>query len=334
MDKKLKIAVTGATGQIGYHVCKSLINNGYQVNALVRNVPEYLKKLDIQFVNGDVLDKTSIEQLCRDADYMIHLAAMIILRKDKSGHAQKVNIEGVQNVLEICQQAGILRLVHFSSIHAYSPDFQKPVMDETNPLATDSKIHYEFSKSTAQRNAIEFSKHNSLEVIVLNPSGVIGPEDFKPSNTGKALADIYHGKLPFLPDGGFNWVDVRDVADAAVNALHLGRSGESYLLAGEYMHWRDIASIVRQVSGKKISTNTLPLAFLKPVGSMMEIVSDITGTPPVFTKEAILHLENAHPNVSAMKAKTELGFNNRPIAVTIEDTLRWLKENGKLKGNF
>lgn len=334
MHQTLKVAVTGASGQIGYHVCKKLIATGYHVKALVKSPPVYLKVLPIEFVQGDMLDPESLHQLASDTDYVIHLAARVVLRKDKTGLTQKVNIEGVNLLLQACLANRIKRLVHFSSIHAYKPVLHHPVMDEQNPLAIDSGILYEFTKAKAQQNVFDFCQKNPLEVIILNPTAVIGPEDFKPSNTAKALIDMYQGKLPFLPDGGFNWVDVRDVAEAAVNALHRGQSGESYLLAGEYLKWNVIAGMVSQLTGKKIAAKTLPLALLKPVGSMMEIISDITGTKPVFTKEAILHLEHAHPNVSAAKAIRELGYKSRPLKETIEDTMRWLKATGKIKGEF
>lgn len=334
MHQTIKVAVTGASGQIGYHVCKNLIASGYHVKALVKSEPDYLKTMPLEFIKGDMLDPDSLFRLVSDTDYVIHLAARVVLRKDKSGLTQKVNIDGVNHLLQASLANGVKRVVHFSSIHAFKPLLHLPVMDEQNPLATDYDILYEFTKATAQFNAIEFSKKHPLEIIILNPTAVIGPEDFKPSNTAKALTDMYLGKLPFLPDGGFDWVDVRDVADAAVKALYNGQSGESYLLAGEYLKWGVIARMVSQLTGKKLPTKTLPLALLKPIGSLMEIYSDITATKPVFTKEAILHLEHAHPNISSAKAEKELGFKSRPLVETIEDTMKWLKATGKIKGEF
>lgn len=321
------VAITGASGHIGYHVCKSLLASGYRVRALIRQEVPYLTALPIDCIRGDLLDKMALHQLMEGADAAIHLAARIVLDSHDRQYTRTVNIDGVDQILQVCLTNKVKRLVHFSSIHAYISDKTKPVMDESNPLALHSPILYEQTKATAQQRAIAFASTHPLEIVVLNPTAVIGPEDFKPSRTGKALADMYAGKLPFLPDGGFNFVDVRDVADAAVRALTQGQSGESYLLAGQFSDWRHIGSIIRSHTNTRLSLKTLPLSVLKPVGSLMEWYGRMTGNSPIFTREAILHLEHAHPQVSAKKAREKLGFQSRPLSETIIDTIDWLIEN-------
>src|SRR5690606_2738302 len=141
---------------------------------------------------------------------------------------------------------------YFSSVHAFSEFPLDVPLDETRPLAFNSRMVYDQTKAEAMDLAFRFAAEKNMEVLALCPTAVIGPFDFEPSLTGQMLLDFYRRKIPVLVPGGFDWVDVRDVADAAVAALRKGRSGEAYLLSGNYATMTGLAERIHKITGKPV----------------------------------------------------------------------------------
>ncbi|MBX7255770.1 MAG: SDR family oxidoreductase [Candidatus Hydrogenedentes bacterium] len=321
------IAVTGASGHIGANLVRALLERGEKVRVLVRKDVRAIEGLDVERVEGDVLDVPSLDNLIAGADCVYHLAARITLVPDRDGSVQRINVEGPKNVAEACMRHRIPRLVHFSSIHAFSEFPRDGVVDETRPLTDDSNIFvYDRSKAAGER-AIQEAVKRGLNAVIVNPTAVIGPYDFKPSALGSALLDLYEGRMPALVKGGFDWVDVRDICAGAMAAAEKGGVGEKYLLTGHHLPFPQLARIVEAETGLKMPRLSLPMWMAYMGVPFAAFASRITGKPPKFTRASLHALWN-HQQISHAKATRELGYSPRPINETIRDTYAWFEKNG------
>ncbi|MBA7664772.1 Aurachin B dehydrogenase [subsurface metagenome] len=323
-------AVTGASGHIGGNLIRALLEQGRTVRALAREDRQALHGLDVEIIEGDLFDKESLIKLINGAETVFHLAGRISIIGSEGGLVEKTNIEGTRNVVESCLQCGVKRLVHFSSIHAFSSYPANQVIDESRGPAVGSKhMPYDRSKAGGQIEVLEGVKRG-LNAVIVNPGAVIGPNDFKVSRMGEVILDIYHRRLPALIDGGYNWVDVRDVVAGALAAEKKGRTGECYLLTGHWVHLRDLAALVAKITGGKTPRLSAPL-WLAVFASYFSLVwARVRNRAPKFTPAAVKSVQ-MHRHISHQKATDELGYNPRPFEETIRDTLDWFKKAGMLE---
>ena len=228
------VAVTGATGHIGVNLVRALLKEKRQVRALVHSNRQGLDGLDVELVQGDVGDPYSLYRAFAGADVVYHLAAIISLSMNDWPAVEAVNVIGTRNVVEACLKCGVRRLVHFSSVHALVQEpFHIPV-DELRPLVDNQGCPpYDRSKAAGERE-VRQGIEQGLDAVILNPTAVIGPYDYRLSHFGEALLAMARGKLPALVQGGFNWVDVRDVVAGAISAEERAPIGAKYLFSGNY----------------------------------------------------------------------------------------------------
>lgn len=322
----MQIGITGATGHIGAALVRTLAAENHALRVLVRKDTRAIDGIDVEFVRGDLLDPTAMDQLVDGCDTVIHLAARISLDGDRKGEVYRTNVDGTNQVMAACQRHGVRRLIHFASVHAFQTPLPHQPFDETIPLADQNHFAYERTKGIAMRNVLATGQTGDLDTIVLCPTGVIGPWDVKPSRQGKMLTDLWKGRLPVLPRGGFNWVDSRDVARAALAALTQGQSGEAYLLGGHYATVQEIAMISSSIVDKKLSTRILPDPLLNMTAHLMTRWARWTKTEPVVTIEALTHLRTGHPAINTAKATAAFGFQPRPLEKTLLDTYLWFQD--------
>lgn len=318
----MTVAVTGATGLLGAAVVRELCKQGHRVRALVREDRRALEGLELQTVHGSVEDPSALRDLVNGCDAVIHLAARISLSGDHRGDVYRTNVLGTRLVLEACRNAGVRRLVHFASVHAFEPPKGR-VFDESAHLAGERAFAYDRSKAQALREVREAGLRSWPETIILCPTAVLGPWDFKPSRQGRLLHDLANGRLPLLPKGGFDWVDSRDVAMAAVAALTHGVSGQPYLLSGRYADIREVASLTAEITGKTWSIRMAPDLLLDITAGIMGLLQRLTGREPALSREALSHLRLGHRNIDSGRAASDLGFRARPLRETLTDTLDW-----------
>jgi dihydroflavonol-4-reductase len=320
------IAVTGASGHIGNVVCRLLSEKGYRVKAMYHSNQTSLQGLALEIVQGDVLNKADLARLIDGCDVVINCAAIISIHGDPTGIVFKTNTEGPKNIVEISKAKGVKKIIHISSTHAVKEIPATLAFDESRSYKTSSDYAYDYSKAQGEQIMLS-GAGKGLEVVVLRPSSVIGPHDFKPSEMGKALLDFYLQKIPFLPHGGYDFVDVRDVAQSIVAAIDKGTRGEIYLLSGKYYSLKTIANLVHTVTGKKIPQKVLPYWLLKSVLPLISVYSRMTHAKPLFTIESIDALKNGHPNMDHSKAAAQLGHRCRPIEESLYDFYRWQLSN-------
>jgi dihydroflavonol-4-reductase len=325
----MKIAVTGANGHVGANLCRTLIAEGHQVRAMVHHQKNALQGLDLELVQGDLKDKTSLRKLLKDCEVAYHLAALISIagKRDK---LLDTNVTGTSNLLEVLKENGVRRLLHFSSIHVLShAPLDKP-MDESRPLVEESPMWYEITKSRGERMVSEAVK-NGLDAVIVNPCAIVGPHDYKPSLVGQVLIRLYNGTLPALVPGGYNWVDVRDVVKGAISAMEKGRKGERYILSGHYASVKDLALKLEQVSGRKITRFEIPTIMAKVGVPFISAYAKLTRQEPLYTFDSLRTLNSINTMISNDKAARELGYQPRSLEITLRDTIDWFKMNGYLK---
>jgi dihydroflavonol-4-reductase len=325
----MKIAVTGANGHVGANLCRSLLAEGHQVKALVHRNGDSLKGLDLEIVQGSLGDLSSLRSLCKGSEIVFHLAAMISIDGQKN-KLLEVNVEGTKNLISVIQENGVRRLIHFSSIHALSHFPLDEPMDETRPLVMAGPTWYEITKSKAEKIVLDAAK-DGLDAVVINPTAVVGPYDFKPSLVGTVLIRLYNKSLPALVPGGYNWVDVRDIVRGVISAMDNGRKGERYILGGKWVSVLDLATILEKVTGKEVIKFMIPTQVAKIGVPFIKAYAKITGQEPLYTFESLRTLRDVNKHISYGKASTELGYSSRDFEVTIRDTIEWFKLNAYIK---
>ena len=281
----------------------------------------------MELVQADLLDLPALTRAFHDVEVVYHLAGLISLSEQDDARMQAINVEGVRNVLAACHASGVRRLVHFSSIHALVQEpFSTPV-DEDRPLASSSRhTPYERSKAAGEalvRQAIA----EGLDGLILNPTAIFGPYDFRPSFFGQALILMATGRLPVLVSGGFDWVDVRDVADAAIQAAQFAPSGSRFLLSG---HWRSISQVahsVARLTGAHPPRISVSLGLAYYAAPLVKLFALLNGSRPLYTRVSLGALRS-NRKISHAHASQVLYFRPRPFEETLQDTLDWFIDNG------
>lgn len=326
----MKVAVTGASGHIGNCLVRELKKQGAEVRVLVHNFKNDLDKLGVEIVQGNLLDKESLKLLCTGVDVVFHLAAIIALDNHHPEKVFEVNVTGTKNMIDAAVAAGVKRFIHFSSIDAFAKMHPDSLLVESCPLTDSDKSIYEITKAEGERlvmNAVT----NGLDALVLCPTAVIGPFDYRGSFLGDALKRIFTNSLPMLISGGYNWVDVRDVAEAAISAVEKGRKGEKYILSGNFSDLKELSEIAGKITGKKTPTLLAPVFLAKLACPFLKFYYSLTNGKPIYTSQSLNLLINSPKNISFEKAKKELGYYPRPLEQTLSDTFNWYMDNKFIK---
>lgn len=324
-------AVTGATGHIGNNLCKELIKNGFHVKALVRSDRSALEDIrdKTEIIIGDVTDKESLNNLTKDTDIVFHLAAVISIQGNSKKYLQKINVEGTRNIVSASVKNKVKRFIHFSSIHALQQKPLNEILTEKNGLVQKKGHAYDLSKADAERIVLKACKEG-LDAVILNPTSVIGVNDFKPSLLGQAIIKIASGKLPALIPGGFDWVDVQDIVQASVNAIDKGKKGERYLLSG---HWYDLKQLASEINKHTNNNNPIKIpGFLAKIGlPFIYIYSKITGRSQLYTNESLNILVESNKLISSKKAENDLNYRKTPFPETVKKAVQWYYDNNFIK---
>jgi len=321
----MKVAVTGASGHIGNCLVRELKKQGAVVKVLVHNFSSDLDELDVELIIGNLLDPRSLNTLCEGVDVVFHLAAQIDIGNRSAAQIYETNVTGTRNLIKSAISGKTKKFIHFSSIHAFQTEPLHMMLDESRPLVEKDKIIYEYSKAEGEREVKKAVKEG-LNAVILNPTAVIGPFDYRSSYLGQALIKIYQNKLPFLVSGGYNWVDVRDVVAASIQAVESGQNGENYILSGKYCSLQDLSVMISELSGCKIPM-IIPVALAQLACPFFKIYSTISNKEPLYTYQSLNILVNSPTNISNAKAKKELGYESRPLVQSLRDTFDWYKEN-------
>lgn len=324
------VLVTGASGHIGNNLIRELLAAGRRVRAMIHERdPRALAGLDVEQVRGDVRDPDSLRAAIQGVDTVFHLAAHISISPDEDALTHPINTEGTRNIAATCLRAGVRRLVHMSSVHALQAHPAVGYIDEQTPFAdAATDLPYDRSKVGGERAVLQ-AVHEGLDAVIVNPAGVIGPHDYRPSAQGAALLDIAERRIPALVKGGYNFVDVRDVVHGALRAEATGRRGERYLLTGHSVSIGELAGLVRQCTGRPTPTFETPLWLARASVPIVRLAARAVGKRPLFTVNSLRILDSCR-DFRHDKARRELDYSPRPLLDTVCDTLDWFRSQGQL----
>ncbi len=323
----MKVTLTGSTGHVGTALATLLCQRGYSVRAIIHTRTTGLDALPLRKVDASLSDIDSLRRAFDGSEIVFHAAARISITRSDVSEVTKTNVAGTRNVIDACRSAGVRRLVHFSSIEAFSPKPLESTLDEDRPLE-DGKTGSPYALSKAQAE-IEVRKAVSegLDAVILNPTAVVGPYDHRPSLMGRAIIAFATGAIPMLIDGGYDWVDVRDIAEAAISAAERAPRGSRYLLGGRWASMGEVAGLVCDAAGRRTPRLTCPYAVARLGAPLSTFYSLLFGKEPLFTSYSLAALRG-NRLISHQRAERELDYRPRDLDETIRDTWRWFTENG------
>jgi dihydroflavonol-4-reductase len=286
-----------------------------------------LEGLKVEIAEGNVLDYPAMRKAMQGVKTVYHLAGLITILPGRDPLVGLVNVQGTKNVLAAAMDAGVERLVYTSSIHAIARVPDHITIDENvpfDPKGLDSE--YDSSKAMATLAVLE-AAGQGLEAVVVCPTGVIGPHDYRLSEMGRLIFDAASARLQFSVDGAYDFVDVRDVAQGLIKACERGRSGEHYILSGERITIPKLLTTVREVVGMRALQLNVPMALAKAAAFIATPFYRLTEIKPRFTQYA-LETVTSNSNISYAKAARELGYAPRSLRDSISDTIQWFKQRG------
>lgn len=324
------IVVTGATGHIGNVLVRKLLADGKVVRGLIPPNEDTLplRGLDLEIVRGDVRDAESLMQAFQGAKQVYHLAGAISILPGQRQLLEQINVRGTRNVVDACLQTGVTRLLYASSIHAVKEPPHGIAITESQPYDPRSVLG-DYAKSKALAT-LEVTRgiQRGLEAVIVCPTGIIGPYDYKLSEMGRLIHGFLQRKQKFCIVGGYDFLDVRDAAEGMIQACNRGQPGESYLLSGEWISIRGLFSLLEKISGIRAPRFTVSNHLARLAGVLATPYYLLRKTKPLFTAYSIDVLQS-NAQVSSEKARRDLGFSPRPIAESLRDTVSWFQEQLK-----
>ena len=312
--------VTGATGFIGWHVAKKLVERGHTVRALARPGSKVRELEEVETIAGDLRDPDSLTRAVQGCGIVFHLAADYRLWAKHPSELYRSNVDGTRALLEAARKAGVERFVYTSTVGCIGAG------DENGPVTIEEMTGaYKRSKFQAEQIALEFA-HSGFPVVIVNPTAPVGDHDFKPTPTGKIIVDFLRGAMPAFVDTGLNLVDVKDTAEGHLLACERGKIGERYILGRDNLTLEQIFQHLEQISGVKAPRWRIPYAVAYGAGLASTGWANMTGQEPRAPLDAV-RMARKKMFVSSDKAKRELGFSPGPVDDALRRAVNWFRNN-------
>jgi len=326
----MKIFLTGATGFIGHHVARALAADGAKLRMLVRKTSNLanLEGIEGDTCVGDLSRPESFKPALAGCDAVVHVAADYRLWIPDPEAMYKANVEGTRDLLKLARDARVKRFVYTSSVATMHFRRDGLVINEDTPVSLADMVgHYKRSKFLAEQQAIAAAE-DGQRVIILNPTTPIGPNDSKPTPTGRIFVDFLNGKFPAYMDTGLNLVDVSEVARTHVTALTKGQPGRRYILGGENLTLKQILDKMAAITGLKSPTVKIPFAVAATYAFFEEwITGRIRGRAPRTNLEEV-RMGRKKMYASSARAQQELGFRILPVNPAMKAAIEWFRAHG------
>lgn len=326
--------VTGATGFLGSHICRMLLEAGHGVRAFHRPSSRLalLEGLTVQHAIGDVTDGASLEAAMHGVDAVFHAAAKVDYWRDSRG-MYEITVGGTTNVLRAAMASGVKRVVHISSVAALGvpedvrkyPSKEPTLLNETHVWNYKPQWwRYGHAKHLSERE-VQKAVAEGLDVVILNPASIYGPGDIN-RVSGDLIIQVAKGRLPFALEGGMNVVDVRDVAYGALAAYERGKCGERYIIGGENLTHSEFVTQVAEIVGRKPPGWIAPTWLVRRLATPVDWLSNLFPLP---TNGDLLRFAGLYFYYDTSKARHELGLSQpRSARTAAEDTYHWYRERG------
>jgi dihydroflavonol-4-reductase len=321
--------VTGATGFLGSHVARLLVQRGDAVRLLVRpsSSARLLEGLSAEHVTGDLRDAESLRAAVAGVDTVYHVAADYRLWARDPREIYESNVLGTKNLLGAARRAGVARFVYTSTVATVAVTRNGALPDEATATSLAEMVgEYKRSKWLAEREALR-AADAGLAVVIVNPTTPVGPGDAKPTPTGRILVDFLNGRMPAYVDTGLNFVAVEDAAAGHLLAADRGRVGDRYILGGENLTLKAVLDILSRISGRTAPRVRLPHAVALAAGYADAAFSFVTRREPRIPLEGV-RMARHSMIVNTEKARRELGFAPGPVAAALDRAVLWYQANG------
>ena len=320
------VLVTGATGFLGEHLCRVLVERGDTVRGLARSRSGVLAELGVEHVRGDVLSGPELDRALEGVSAVFHLAGAVSRDPDDAQRMMRLHVDGTRRVLERMAAAGVKRMVLASTSGTIGVSKEEEILDETAPYAEEIVAGWPYyaSKIYQERLAFEHGTRHGIEVVAVNPSLLLGPGDRRLSSTGD-VRKFLKKQIPVLPDGGMSFVDVRDAAEATANALERGRAGERYLLGGPNWTMKEFFARLGRVANVAPPRLRLPSKLNRWGATLVEELWRHRGKEPPIDRISVEMAEHFWW-IDSKKAELELGFSARDPQLTLVDTVAYLRQ--------
>jgi dihydroflavonol-4-reductase len=307
------ILVTGATGFLGAHIVHQLLDAGERVRAFVRpdRPRNHIRKIGVEFAEGDLQDGRGVEEACRGVDGVIHCAARLGYWAAQNKVQREINVEGTIALLRAAHAGGARRIVHVSSAAAIGSNHTGEILDEESPWSLENeRISYARTKRRGEELALA-AAWGGMPIVVVNPSMILGSR-LDGRNPSALVRQIGRGRLPWIPPGGVSVTDVADIATAVVSALVHGRTGERYLLSGHNLTWEQLYRTIADATGGRAPERKLTQRELRWRSVAAGALDRLRLSRPGWTGE-VFRSYGTYSWYRSDKAVRELAYAIRPL---------------------
>lgn len=334
MERRVYI-ITGIGGHLGNTIARDLLAAGETVRGFARPEEDVtmLYGDTVSIVRGDVRDRASLEPLFYglsggDEVVVIHCAGIVSVTSKYDQRVVDVNVSGTRNVVELCKMHRVRKLVYISSVHALPELPLGNVMREVDGFQPDAVSGLYAKTKAAATQIVLDAVRDGLDATVIHPSGIIGPNDYGRGHLTQMIVSYLNGSLTACVEGGYDFVDVRDVADGVIAAADKGKKGECYILSNRYVPVKELLNTLSRVTGGKKIRTVLPLWFARLTAPIAEFYYKIRKEAPLFTRYTLYTL-TSNARFTYEKARRDLGYSPRELSATIRDTVAFLTKERK-----
>ena len=325
--------VTGATGHLGANLVRTLLANGEKVRVFVRPDSDLsaVDGLDVEHAVGDLRDRSSIREAVNGVDRLYHTAAFVSIRSGDRQELFDVNVLGTRYLMQEARRAGVKRVVHTSSFGAVGINPEGASNEKWSVSPFELASDYERTKAVSEQEVL-LEAVRGLDVTIVNPAGIVGPWDFRPSLIGRTILDFAHGKMPAFVPGAFDFVPVQDVVAVELLAMEKGRCGERYLVTGEYHSIDQILDWLQELTGcprPKRSIHPQVMQYLALVKDPIER-RFFPKKAPRFNYHSI-RLLNSGKRGDSSHSQRELGHVPTPTRQAFAEAVAWFKDKGMIQ---
>ena len=324
--------ITGSSGHVGANLIRELTKQNYKIRCIdFDGDHRAYEGFDVEIIKGDITERDSLVPIFKDVEIVFHTAALINLDRRYRDQIRLVNVSGTENVCQASLNAGVKKLIHFSSVDAfYRFPIEEPLLEDRKLIDDPNAVPYDLSKADGQKIVLDYCKQG-LDASIIHPTSIVGPNDFKPGLPMQEMVNLANGKRKVLPNWGYNFVDVRDLCTTAISAASKGKTGQNYIVGGEYHMYSYIAELMEEQLGRTVLLGTIP-NFVSYLGLPYEYVKSlITKKPRVLTVDTLHTGKTGNKVVPSALARSELGHNPRPLEETIHDMVSFFQKRGLIK---
>ncbi len=318
--------LTGAYGHLGGTILRYIVQKGAKVRALLMPHEPETQQVGVSYFRGDMRDTASLrplfEGLGNEEIIVIHAAGLVSIADRVTDELWDVNVNGTQHILDLCVEHKVRKLLYVSSVHALPELGPWRVLAEAEDFSPDKVVGgYAKTKAEATRRVLAAAKEG-LNVTVVHPSGIIGPCDTGGNHLVQFIADIIAGRLPAGVEGGYDFVDVRDVALGCLAAVEAGQAGHCYILSNRHYDVRDLMEMIRDLHGGR-RVPVLPMWMARAGEPFLGWLAKRQKRRPLYTRYSLDTLAS-NDRFCHDKATMELGYAPRDLYITLQDTIDWM----------